>query len=118
MPRALKVCNVTGCPELTAEGRCTAHRQEAERARGTAGQRGYSGRGHAAFRRAVLSRDPICVIPGCYRPSQHADHHPMSRRELVAAGLNPNDPKRGRGLCHGHHSSETARHQPGGWNAR
>jgi 5-methylcytosine-specific restriction protein A len=51
-------------------------------------------------------------------PSQHADHHPLSRRELVERGLNPDDPKHGRGLCHAHHSSETSQHQPGGWNLR
>ncbi|WP_433406947.1 hypothetical protein [Streptomyces sp. CA-146814] len=46
----------------------------------------------------------------------HADHWPLSKRELVARGLDEHDPRRGRGLCHSCHSSETARHQPGGWN--
>jgi 5-methylcytosine-specific restriction protein A len=47
----------------------------------------------------------------------HADHWPLSRRQLAAQGMNPNDPKHGRGLCTPCHSRETARDQPGGWNA-
>jgi 5-methylcytosine-specific restriction protein A len=47
----------------------------------------------------------------------HADHWPLSRRELTEQGLDPDDPRHGRGLCARCHSSETARHQPGGWNA-
>jgi 5-methylcytosine-specific restriction enzyme A len=117
MPRALKTCSVVGCPELAAAGRCEGHRREAEQCRGTSAQRGYSGRGHEGFRKAVLRRDPICVIDGCWFPATEADHHPLSRRELVVRGLNPNDPARGRGLCKPHHSQSTAQHQPGGWNA-
>lgn len=113
--RALTICSVPDCPEYTDGGRCQDHRREAELRRGTARQRGY-GRGHLRFRAAVLARDPVCVL--CQqRPSQHADHHPLSRRELVEQGLDPNDPQRGRGLCQPCHSSETAVHQPGGWNA-
>ncbi|PJN24049.1 holin [Kitasatospora sp. CB02891] len=112
--RALTVCSVPGCPEYTAAGRCDDHRREADARRGTARQRGY-GRGHEAFRRAVLARDPVCVLC-CTAPSLHADHHPLSRRELVDAGLDPDEPKRGRGLCQPCHSRETAQHQPGGWN--
>jgi len=36
---------------------------------------------------------------------------------LISQGLNPDDPKYGRGLCSPCHSKETAEHQPGGWNA-
>lgn len=122
--RALTVCSVDGCPQLTPSGRCPAHRAEAEQERGTARQRGY-GRGHEQrFRTGVLARDPLCVCTDqrhshtgpCRMPSVHADHWPLSRRDLVAAGLDPDDPEHGRGLCQPCHSSETARHQPGGWN--
>lgn len=126
--RALTICSVPGCPEYTDQGgRCDQHRQEAEQRRGTARQRGY-GSGHASrFRPAVLARDPACVCPGCpscqpaeARPcaarSAHADHWPMSRRELVAARLDPDDPQHGRGLCQPCHSHHTATEQPGGWN--
>ncbi|WP_018350961.1 hypothetical protein [Longispora albida] len=51
------------------------------------------------------------------RLSAHADHYPLSLRELIEAGVDPHgDPALGRGLCHGCHSSETARLQPGGWH--
>jgi len=112
----MKVCNVHGCPELFdgPGGRCRAHRREADRRRGTSGQRGYGSTGHKMFREAVLARDPICVICNVAL-STVADHYPMSRRELQEAGLNPNDPTRGRGLCKPCHDSETTQHQPGGW---
>ncbi|MGW4802984.1 holin [Kitasatospora sp. NPDC004272] len=126
MPRrALTVCNVPGCPEFTDSGRCEDHRREAEQRRGTARERGYGTAHTRRFRAAVIARDPqcVCTTPGhghngpCHQPSKHADHHPLSRRELAAQGLNPDDPQHGRGLCHGCHSRETAQHQPGGWHA-
>ena len=120
MARARRVCPVAGCAALTDSGRCEKHRRESDRARGTAAQRGYGGRGHASFRADVLARDPICVLceaEGKTRLATVADHYPLSRRELVAQGLDPNDPNHGRGLCKPHHDRETARHQPGGWAA-
>lgn len=125
MPRALKTCSTPGCPELVASGRCTAHQQQAEQRRGTARQRGY-GRAHQLrFRPGVLRRDPLCVCedqahghgPRCLAPSTIADHWPRSRRELVAAGADPNDPANGRGICKLCHDRHTAVAQPGGWNA-
>lgn len=118
------VCSTPGCPEYTQHGRCDEHRRQAERARGTARQRGYDRTHETRFRPAVLARDPQCVCRDtshghpdpCGQPSQHADHWPLDRRELVARGLDPNDPKHGRGLCAPCHSSETAHHQPGGFN--
>lgn len=117
MPRALKVCSVAGCPELCESGRCDVHRRAADQARGTATERGY-GVAHRAFRRAVLRRDPICVILGCFQFATVADHYPLSLRELRERGLNPYEPSRGRSLCAECHGRETAKHQPGGWNAR
>lgn len=117
MLRALRVCSAPGCPELTDGGRCSQHRRHADRARGSAAERGYNSPGHRRFRAGVLRRDPICVL--CHRaPSRHADHWPLSRRELVETHQDPNDPRFGRGLCGPCHSSQTAAHQPGGWNAR
>ena len=116
MPRAKRVCSAPGCPQLTDGGRCGTHKREADQARGSRQQRGYTA-AHEAFRRAVLRRDPTCVRCNA-APSKHADHHPLSLRELRARGLDPYDPRRGRGLCQPCHSAETARNQPGGWNAR
>lgn len=117
MARAPRVCSTPGCPTLTTGGRCQAHQQQAEQARGTAASRGYGGKGHALFRTAVLTKNPICVL--CHlAPSTAADHYPLSRRDLVLRHLNPNDPTHGRGLCAPCHNRETAQHQPGGWADR
>jgi 5-methylcytosine-specific restriction protein A len=68
------------------------------------------------FRRGVLDRDPVCKV--CWaEPATVADHYPKSRRQLVAEGLDPNNPQHGRGLCASCHGKETAKNQPGGWNA-
>lgn len=115
---AWRVCSQPGCPTTypaSHGSQCPTHTKRADHARGTATQRGYNTRGHQAFRRAVITRDPICVA--CHlAPSTIADHYPHSRRELAELGLNPNDPTRGRGLCKPCHDRETAHHQPGGWN--
>lgn len=124
--RTLKVCATPGCPELVASGRCTACTVAAEHRRGSARQRGYTRRHDTRFRRGVLRRDPLCVCteqghghgPACMAPSAHADHHPRDRRELVRRGLDPTDPRHGRGLCASCHARHTAQAQPGGWNAR
>lgn len=117
--RALAPCTQPGCPVLTDSGRCHQHRREADQARGTATDRGYTSRGHQRFRRGVLRRDPLCVLCTAEDrmiPATVADHHPRSRRELLAAGLDPDDPAHGRGLCAPCHNRETARLQPGGWH--
>jgi 5-methylcytosine-specific restriction protein A len=109
---------VHGCPEVYDAGegsKCERHRREADRARGTATERGYSSAGHQGFRERVLTRDPICVLCGL-QLSTVADHYPKSRKELQALHLNPNDPQYGRGLCKPCHDSSTAAAQPGGWN--
>lgn len=114
--RALTICTTPGCPEYTDSGRCDGCRTEAEQRRGSARQRGYGGRAWSRSRRAVLQRDPLCVL-GCGRPATVADHWPVSRRDLVAQGVaDPDAPHRMRGVCVPCHSSETAREQPGGWN--
>lgn len=113
----MRVCSVPGCPAIYdgTRSRCPTHYREADKGRGTATQRGYTTRGHQSFRRAVLTRDPICVLCGL-RQATIADHHPLSRKELLDLALNPNDPTRGRGLCKPCHDTETAHNQPGGWH--
>lgn len=112
---ALKVCNKAGCPELTDQGRCQAHRRQADQERRPGGNP-YNTAGHQAFRSEVLARDPICVLCRKARATI-ADHYPRARRELVRLSLDPDDPQHGRGLCKRCHDTETAEHQPGGWNA-
>lgn len=128
MPKAWKVCSTPGCPEVVppGAGRCDRCEAEAEARRGTPGERGYDHQHNTRFRPAVLRRDPLCVCadtghghgPECLSPSTVADHHPRSRRELVALGQDPNDPKHGRGLCASCHNRSTAQLQPGGFNRR
>lgn len=123
MPRAQKRCNgLTNwpCVELIPAGfrRCDRCDTEAERRRGTSQQRGYGGQHARRFRTGVLARDPTCRIDGCHQRSLDADHYPRDRDELVRLGMDPNDPKHGRGLCGKHHKQETAKRQPGGWNRR
>lgn len=113
-----RVCSTPGCPNIHdgATSRCPTHEGQAKRTHWEK-TRAYSTKGHRQFRAHVLRRDPICVL--CeLRESTVADHHPRSRRELEALGLNPNNPDYGRGLCVPCHNAETAAHQPGGWNAR
>lgn len=111
----MKVCNVTGCPELFEGkgGRCPTHSREARAQR--IDNRVYNTPGHARFRAAVLHRDPVCVIPGCIQWATVADHYPRTRRELIDLGLDPNNPEHGRGLCAQHHNMHTAATSPGGF---
>ncbi len=82
--------------------------------RGGPAHRGYGKAHRNEFREQVLAREPFCRL--CHAPSTDADHWPRSRRELEAAGADPNDPRHGRGLCRPCHSAETAVNQPGGWH--
>ena len=114
-----KVCSTRGCPNIHKNdgAKCDTCQGEADR-RHWEDTSDYSSAGHRRFRAAVLDRDPICVMPRCNQPATVADHHPRSRKDLIALHLNPDDPQYGRGLCDRHHNQETARNQPGGWNAR
>ena len=115
--RTRSSCPTPRCPQLTTGGRCADCRRRADVARGTPTERGYNSAGHRRFRTAVLDRDPICVL--CeLAAATVADHWPRSRRELIVAGRDPDDPRAGRGLCKRCHDRETAVNQPGGWNAR
>ena len=121
-------CTYPSCPndQQADNRRCPTHARQAEQERGSAADRGYLGKGHKRFRQTVLKRDPICKCDRpdhawhaptrCLHISHVADHFPLSRKELVAQGLDPNDARHGRGLCDRCHNSETAANQPGGWN--
>lgn len=113
--RPARPCTFPGCPELAdpGDGRCESH----QAARPSAAQRGYGHHHRARFRKAVLARDPICVLCKAALATE-ADHWPLSRRQLEQQGLDPDDPDHGRGLCELCHKHETARNQPGGWAVR
>lgn len=110
-------CTTSGCPGAAASpsGKCPNCQGRARRSRPSSTAQGYGTEHRDRFRAGVLERDPICVL--CHAaPSRHADHWPLSKRELRARGMDEHDPRYGRGLCASCHSSETAKHQPGGWN--
>ncbi|WP_435610882.1 holin [Streptomyces sp. C10-9-1] len=94
--------------------KCPTHEQR--KPRRSAASKGYGREHEQRFRAGVLDRDRVCVVCRT-EPATQADHWPLSKRELQARGLDEHDPRRGRGLCASCHSKETARHQPGGWNA-
>ena len=115
MPRAAHVCTTPGCPTLTTGGQCPVCMARSERRRGTRQQRGYGARWVRA-RLPYLRRHPLCVL--CGAVSEVPDHHPRSRRELVAANVaDPDAWEHLRALCTPCHAAETAKHQPGGWAA-
>lgn len=123
-------CTVPACGALvTGGGRCPKCRADARREsdsrRGDAPARGYGPGHYRRFRPQVLRRDLVCRCDlmvcdhggqPCRRRSTVADHWPLSRRELVARGMDPDDPRHGRGLCPRCDKRQTARRQPGGFN--
>jgi 5-methylcytosine-specific restriction enzyme A len=111
MPRRLRPpCSRPGCGHTKP---CPDH--GADRQRATAAARGYDGT-WSARRADYLTARPWCCL--CGAAATIADHWPTSRRDLVAAGTrDPDADHRLRPLCSRCHGTETARHQPGGWNA-
>lgn len=72
----------------------------------------------------MLARNPRCVCTDgshdhgptmCGQVATVADHYPTERVDLIAQGLDPNDPARGRGLCKRCHDKHTAATKPSGW---
>jgi 5-methylcytosine-specific restriction protein A len=105
-------CRTHGCPQLTHDGYCPRHRRERDLAtdqrRGTSSARGY-GHSHRKRRAFVLRRDPLCVLclamdPSRITPSTDADH------TIPKCCGGADDTDNMRGLCHSHHSRETAKH--------
>lgn len=114
--RAPRRCTTSGCPRDPVPGRAKCAECGAPRRRPSSAAQGYGQEHERRFRARVLARDPVCVLCDA-APSVHADHWPRSKRELREAGLDEHNPIYGRGLCPPCHSAETARNQPGGWNA-
>jgi 5-methylcytosine-specific restriction enzyme A len=122
----MRLCSNPDCHQLhEGKGKCPDCRRAADASRRPQGNP-YGGRGHRVFREGVLARDPRCVCPVdcgthaflCGAVSTVADHYPIERVDLVAMGLDPNAPSRGRGLCKRCHDAKTARTRPSGWNTR
>ena len=88
-------------------GFCARHYRQADQARGTSQERGYGKRHQGRFRSAVLDAAGFrCVL--CGGEATVADHFPLTRRQLVAGGEDPDDPRHGRALCKECHDRHTA----------
>jgi 5-methylcytosine-specific restriction protein A len=111
--KPLNPCSVPGCPELVSGGRCEAHSKQDKARRAETGNSAYKTTRWQRIRKAYLYRHPWCVL--CARQATVADHYPLSRKQLVAQGVEPDTPSRLRPLCAPCHNKETAKHQPGGW---
>lgn len=118
--RALSVCPTSGCPELTAGGRCQGCKRKADRVRGSGSARGWNAR-WAAFSKRYVREHPICACaydwcthahePGqCSQPSTDPDHKDGSGRN----GPRAYDPTNLQPMCHSCHARKTA-HMDGGF---
>ncbi|MFM9653559.1 holin [Streptomyces galilaeus] len=124
--RAPRPCTTSSCPGAPVAGsaKCADCLGRSRRDRPSATAQGYGREHRARFRAGVLAKHPTCVCTEeehdhgspCGAPSEHADHWPVSKRELQSRGLDEHHPNYGRGLCHPCHSRETGKHQPAGWN--
>lgn len=113
----MRPCTTPGCPGRAVTGRCArclGGRQGNSRLRvPTTAERGYSSQWRAR-RLDYLSAHPTCAL--CPRMATIADHYPVSRRELLAAGAaDPDAAEHLRPLCIDCHNRQTGLRQPGGW---
>lgn len=127
-----RVCNVPGCPVIIqstgrcggscCDGRCADRR--GPDLRPTAAARGY-GNDWRRRRAAFLAANPTCAgdgagghHPNCDGVATVPDHHPLTRRELVAQGVEDPDAAEylvGRSAaCHGRKTVQL----DGGWGKR
>lgn len=105
--RARQHCTHPGCPNLVPSGRCPQHQHRPRDQRPTPAARGYDRqwRNHI---RPYLAQHPHCAI--CGATAKAADHHPRTRRELIAAGVqDPDAWHRLRPLCIRCHNRQSAR---------
>lgn len=123
---ARSVCSTPGCPTLVhPAGRCAECKAKAaalRRVKGgsSKGKRGY-GVAWQRTRAAYLRAHPLCMCTEC-------DAVPVPLRQTATEvdhidGLGPLGPRGHdwsnlRAMTKAHHSRDTARHQPGGWNDR
>ena len=116
--KAKRPCSRPGCGKPAVQGMCEEHlrqqRKHTDDRRGSATARGYGSAHQTRFRPGVLARDGH-TCQECGGPGNVADHYPLSRRELIAQGLDPDNPDYGRCLCVPCHNKHTGSAQ--GWMA-
>lgn len=109
--RARRIC--PRCNQAFSAPRCPTCAERAADARPNAVYQTAEWRNNS---RAFLRENPTCVR--CGARARIADHHPVSRRELLRQRVpDPDAWHRLRPLCHPCHRHETAVNQPSGWNA-
>lgn len=108
-PRCRKIYTGNACP--------TCKQRDQNRlvaVRGTSAERGYDLK-WARIRAQFLRHHPTCEI--CGNPAKVADHHPVSRKDLVAQGdPHPDSWDKLRPLCKSCDRREGNAKEPGGWN--
>lgn len=104
----MKACPQPDCPHGQP---CPDHRRKPD-TRPSAGARGYGRRWSTKIRPAYLKAHPWCCL--CGAPATTPDHHPLTRRQLLAQGVtNPDHPRHLRPLCDRCHRTETVKHDGG-----
>jgi len=102
-----RVCSHPDCPVILIDGRsrCDEHSGRPRDTRPSAASRGY-GVHWRRIRAQFLRAHPTCSL--CREPATVADHHPLARRELVAAGdPHPDAWVNLRPLCESHHNAKS-----------
>ena len=109
-PRSKRPCSYPGCPELTTERFCEAHkRQEAKRydqRRGSSASRGYGSRWQR-YRKMFLRENPLCVK--CLESDQLVPSTDVAHIKAVSGPSDPMFwlPSNHQALCHACHSRKT-----------
>lgn len=118
---ARSVCSSPGCPVLVyPAGRCAECRAKASAKRRSSTRKGY-GSAWQRTRARFLAVHPYCECDEC--DSLPVPLKPVATEVDHVDGLGPLGPlghawSNLRSMTKAHHSRETARHQPGGWNDR
>ena len=116
--KAKKPCSHFGCPNLTTERYCEAHKKDSQsydRYRGSAKERGYDSRWRR-YRDAFLKAHPVCECDECkangwVKPATVVDHIIPHKGDTVLFW----DPKNHQAMYKPHHDAKTAR-EDGGFN--
>lgn len=88
----LRVCSVSGCPELQRETKCPTHRREAEQRRGSRQARGYDANFERDKQRpgyANATRCETCGQPFTTENPKTAGHRIAIREGGKGSGIKP-----------------------------
>jgi len=102
----MAICSQPGCPAIVTRGTCPQHTTPDRRP--SAAARGY-GPKWRRIRAQFLKHHPRCAL--CPAPATVADHHPLTRRQLLEVGdPHPDAWHHLRPLCEPCHARHTATH--------